>query len=82
MMKNIKMMSFSERAPLRVGDLVEHPPRPESGYPQGKGLLTGLAKKSKNPAQNVWHVTFFNGMKFKIMESYLEKIQGTVDTNE
>ena len=75
-------MSFSEKDLLAVGDLVEHPARPESGFPQGKGLLTGLAKKSKNAPQNVWYVTFFNGMKFRIMESYLKKIQGTIDTDE
>ena len=75
-------MNFSKKEPLEVGYLVEHPADTGSGVPQGKGLLTGIAKKSKNPARNVWHVTFFNGMKFKIMEQYLKKIQGVVDTDE
>jgi hypothetical protein len=76
------MMSFSKKEPLEIGCLVEHPARPESGFPQGKGLITAAAKTSKIPARNVWHVTFFNGMKFKIMEQYLKKIQGVVDTDE
>jgi len=75
-------MNSSERSPLEIGDLVEHTARSESAIPQGKGLLTGIAKKSKTPPQTVWHVTFFNGMKFKIMESYLEKIQGIIDIDK
>ena len=78
------MMSFSEKDVLAIGDLVEHPARfaRASDVPQGKGLVTGLAKASVDPSRNVWYVTFFNGMKFRIMESYLKKIQGTVDINE
>ena len=78
------MMNFSEKGPLGVGDLVEHPADSsrEGQIPQGKGLITGLAKGSINPSRNVWYVTFFNGMEFSIMESYLKKIQGTLDTDE
>ena len=75
-------MNFSKKEPLEIGCLVEHPADNDSGVPQGAGLITAIAKTSKNPARNVWHVTFFNGMKFKIMEQYLKKIQGAVDTNE
>ena len=75
-------MSFSKKTSLKMGDLVEHPANSGNGIPQGKGLITGIAKKSKNAPQNVWHVMFFNGMKFKIMESYLKKIQGIIDRNE
>jgi hypothetical protein len=75
-------MNFSEKQSLKVGDLVEHAANSDGVTPQGKGLLTGVAKRSKNSAQNVWHVTFFNGMKFKIMERYLKKIQGALDAHE
>ena len=78
----MKTMSFSKKESLKVGDLVEHPADAGNGIPQGAGLLTAIAKESKNSDRNVWHVTFFNGMKFKIMESYLKKIQGIIDTNE
>ena len=78
------MMSFSEKDFLAVGDLVEHPADSsrEGQIPQGQGLITGVAKGSIHPSRNVWYVTFFNGMKFRIMESYLKKIQGTVDIHE
>jgi len=76
------MMNFSKKESLEIGYLVEHPAESGDVVPQGKGILTGIAKKSKNPSRNVWHVTFFNGMKFKIMEQYLKKIQGIIDIDE
>jgi len=76
------MVNFSKKEPLKLGDIVEHPAKSGNGIPQGTGLLTGIAKKSKKSDRNVWHVTFFNGMKFKIMEHYLKKIQGVVDSDE
>jgi hypothetical protein len=75
-------MNFSKKETLEVGDLVEHPADSSSGVPQGEGLITAIAKRSKNSSQNIWHVKFFNGMEFKIMEGYLKKIQGTVDIKE
>jgi len=76
-------MSYSDTGTLKVGDIVEHNARRE-GYPeqQGVGLLTRLNKIGTRPEFNLWEVKFFSGDTFEILEEYLKKIQGIVDTNE
>ena len=76
------MTSFEGR-PLHVGDVVEHdPPDAMSYMKQRHGLLVRLLKESRRKEWNVWEVKFFSGDIFRIMEGYLKKIQGAIDTHE
>ena len=76
-------MSYFDSDTLKIGDIVEHHTQRE-GYPeqQGAGLLTRLNKIGTRPEFNLWEVKFFSGDTFEILEEYLKKIQGTVDTSE
>ena len=76
-------MNYSDTKKLRVGDIVEHDTRHED-YPaqQGPGLLTRLNKKGSRAQWNLWEVKFFNGQTFEMLEEYLKKTQGTVDSHE
>ena len=79
----MKTTTSSRPAGLRVGDVVEHNPPHETAVAQkGYGLLVALAKESATQKWNIWEVRFFNGDVFRIMEGYLKKIQGGLDTNE
>lgn len=75
-------MNYSDTKNLRVGDLVEHDTQ-HRDYPedQGRGLLARLSKKGSQPERNLWEVKFFNGNTFEILEEYLKKIQGAVDSH-
>ena len=77
------MMTSSKPCTLRVADIVEHNARRE-GYPneQGKGLLIRLVKKGSQRGHNLWEVRFFSGVTFEILEEYLKKVQGVLDTDE
>jgi|TARA_Y100000310_G_scaffold196157_1_gene196204 hypothetical protein len=76
------MTTSSKAAKLRVGDLVEHDTQHE-GYPheEGPGLLVRLSKRGSSPELNLWEVKFFTGETFEMLEEYLKKIQGAIDTN-
>jgi len=76
-------MSCFDTDTLKVGDIVEHDAQ-RGGYPeeQGAGLLIRLNKKGTQPEFNLWKVKFFSGSTFEILEEYLKKIQGTIDTSE
>ena len=76
-------MTSSNNPALHIGDVVEHdPPHDRSIAQKGYGLLVGLAKKSMRPEWNIWEVRFFNGDVFRMMEGFLKKIQGGVDTQD
>ena len=77
----MKTMSYSNAGRLRVGDIVAHHTQRED-YPeqQGPGLLARLNKKGSRAKLNLWEVKFFNGHTFEILEEYLKKIQGAVDS--
>ena len=57
----------------------QHKDSPEQ---QGAGLLARLNKKGSRAELNLWEVKFFNGHTFEILEEYLKKIQGAVDSDE
>ena len=76
-------MSSSNTGSLRVGDIVEHDTQhKDSPEQQGPGLLARLNKKGSRAELNLWEVKFFNGNTFEILEEYLKKIQGAVDSDE
>ena len=75
-------MSCFDADTLKVGDIVEHDTPPDDPAVQGAGLLARLNKKGSRAELNLWEVKFFNGSTFEILEEYLKKIQGIVDTNE
>ncbi len=79
----MKTTISSSSSILSVGDVVEHnpPASPMSPLPRGRGFLTRLTKPSQRPELNIWEVRFFDGETFSVMEGYLKKIQGSVDTN-
>ena len=76
-------MSSSNTGSLHVGDIVEHDTQ-HKDYPeqQGPGLIARLNKEGSRPEWKVWEVKFFNGHTFEILEEYLKKIQGAVDSND
>jgi hypothetical protein len=76
-------MNYSDTQKLKVGDIVEHDTQYQD-YPeqQGPGLLAKLNKKGSRSDWNLWEVKFFNGHTFEILEEYLKKIQGTIDSIE
>ena len=74
-------MSYSNTGSLRVGDIVEHDTPPGDPAVQGAGLLARLNKKGSRADLNLWEVKFFNGNTFEILEEYLKKIQGAVDSD-
>jgi|TARA_Y100000034_G_scaffold63492_1_gene76799 hypothetical protein len=75
-------MNYSDKKKLKVGDIVEHETSPGDPAVQGPGLLTRLNKKGSRAQWNLWEVKFFNGSTFEMLEEYLKKTQGTVDSHE
>tara|TARA_Y100000296_G_C4960596_1_gene150764 strand:+ start:112 stop:339 length:228 start_codon:yes stop_codon:yes gene_type:complete len=75
-------MNSSDTGSLHVGDIVEHDTPPDDRAVQGAGLLARLNKKGSRAELNLWEVKFFNGNTFEILEEYLKKIQGALDSDE